>query len=210
MKIKALIFDVDGTLIDNTDALVIAWQKFADAHKLKKPSQSRVRALLGIPYIEIAKKLWPGLKGWNHIKEFRYVVAQERGKMKPIARNSFFISLRKKYKLGIVSSAHLRSIKHYSEFSLRHFSVVITSDRIRRHKPDPYPIILACKQLGVSPKEVLYFGDTKYDFLAAKRAGANFVGVLSGANSAQGFKRLGAKYIKSVLETQKALNWYGN
>jgi len=57
------------------------------------------------------------------------------------------------------------------------FSHLITSDDVRKAKPDPEIIFKACERLDVSPETVLLVGDTENDVKAGKAAGCTVVGI---------------------------------
>lgn len=62
-------------------------------------------------------------------------------------------------------------------------------------KPDPYSPLSICKELGVSPEECLFLGDTNVDIFTAKNAGMTSVGVLWGFRSRTELVQAGADYI---------------
>jgi phosphoglycolate phosphatase-like HAD superfamily hydrolase len=62
------------------------------------------------------------------------------------------------------------------------FEVVLGGDEVTRPKPDPEIIQDACKRLRLFPRQIVYIGDTAFDMIMAKKAGAGLaVGVLGGA-----------------------------
>lgn len=60
------------------------------------------------------------------------------------------------------------------------FEVLIGSDDVDRHKPDPAPVLAACERLGVAPGEAVYIGDSPHDMAAGQAAGTRTAGVLWG------------------------------
>jgi phosphoglycolate phosphatase/AHBA synthesis associated protein len=58
----------------------------------------------------------------------------------------------------------------------RHLEVRATSDRVPRAKPAPDLVLLACRELGISPADAALVGDSRYDRDAARAAGARFIG----------------------------------
>lgn len=59
-------------------------------------------------------------------------------------------------------------------------AVIVTGDTLLKIKPDPEPLIHACKKMGVLPKNTVYIGDSHTDILAAKAAGMKSIAVTYG------------------------------
>jgi len=69
---------------------------------------------------------------------------------------------------------------------------MITRDLVRRAKPDPDLFLAAAARLGVEPRHAWVVGDSVWDLLAARRAGALGIGVLSGGYGREELERAGA------------------
>jgi len=69
--IKAIIFDVDGVLIDSNKIIVKAYQKSAKKLGMRVPSEKEILDLFGRPLEEILRILWPDTDLEVHKKEFR-------------------------------------------------------------------------------------------------------------------------------------------
>lgn len=82
--------------------------------------------------------------------------------------------LSKKYKLGIITSRNRDGLsKRYFPFSRtkKYFSVLVTVEDIKHHKPHPEPLLFAAKRLKLKPSECVYVGDSCTDVEAGKAAG---------------------------------------
>jgi len=77
----------------------------------------------------------------------------------------------------------------------RFFSVVVTRQDVLRMKPNPEPVRKAAHLLGVAPERCLMIGDTMMDMRSARRAGAYAVAVLSGFGERRELERSGAHLI---------------
>ena len=66
--------------------------------------------------------------------------------------------------------------------------LIIGSDRVKRHKPDPEGLLAAMSRLGAGPEETLFCGDTVLDAGAAQNAGTEFAAVLNGTTPASAFR----------------------
>lgn len=201
--IRAIVFDVDGTLSENVTALAKGWQFFAKSMKLKPPTKKEVKDFLGIPYYEIAPQMWHGFNPYEHAELFRKCIAKYTQNSGTVVNKKFLDALGKKYRLGIVTSARRANLKPYIGEIMDSFEVIITPEDTDKHKPDPAPLLLCCDRMELEPEEVLYVGDTMYDFLCAKGAGSPFVGVLTGVGTSVYFKKLGTPFIASVKGSGK-------
>ncbi len=69
---------------------------------------------------------------------------------------------------------------------------MITRDRVRHAKPDPDLFLAAAAELGVEPRHAMVVGDSVWDLLAARRAGALGVGLMAGGYGREELERAGA------------------
>jgi phosphoglycolate phosphatase len=75
--------------------------------------------------------------------------------------------------------------------------VVISGDTLSRAKPDPLPLLHACKIIGVKPSDTVFVGDDQRDVLAGQAAGIATVGVTWGYSRPDDAKSWGARWIAS-------------
>ena len=85
--------------------------------------------------------------------------------------------------------------------------LVIGSDRVKRHKPDPEGLNAAMAAMGVSREELLFCGDTVIDAQAARNAGVDFAAVLNGTTPAPAFEPWPCVHIAPDLLDLR--NWLG-
>jgi phosphoglycolate phosphatase-like HAD superfamily hydrolase len=69
---------------------------------------------------------------------------------------------------------------------------VVTRDLVERAKPDPHLFLAAARRLDVDPRNCFVVGDSVWDLLAAQRAGALGIGLLSGGYGREELERSGA------------------
>jgi phosphoglycolate phosphatase-like HAD superfamily hydrolase len=214
-KIKALCFDVDGTLSDTDDQFVLKLTRllkpfrylFRDhdphsfARKVVMTTESPGNFLYGLPDRfglddEIAK-----------IGDFVYLLGLGKSHKPfliiPGVKNTLEV-LKPKYGMSIVSARGERSTKMFLEqFDLTPlFQFIATAQTCEFTKPNPQPILWAADKMGVSPNQCLMIGDTTVDILAARAAGAQSVGVLCGFGEEDELVKAGADLI---LETTSKL-----
>jgi N-acetyl-D-muramate 6-phosphate phosphatase len=205
-KIKAICFDIDGTLSDTDDQVVARIEGVASRVKRVFPkfnSERFSRRLImavetpgnwvySLPDIiglddELA---WLGEKLWVFSKsspEFLLIPGVER----------MLQRLQTHFPLAVVSARnHNASMAFLQQFKLTpYFQHVITAQTCPHTKPYPDPILHAARLMGVANEEILMVGDTTVDIAAAKKAGAQAVGVLCGFGEEAELIRAGADLI---------------
>jgi pyrophosphatase PpaX len=209
MKIKAIIFDVDGVLIDSNRIIIDLFKETAKKMKLKVPSDSDIVKLMGQSLEDNIKFLWPNC----NVKLFAKKYREKFGKINIPTFEGTIESIgelkKSGLKLGIVSGKkrfYLEKNLKDAGFNLDLFDVIISAEDSKEHKPSPKPILIACNKIGVKPTEIVYVGDAKFDYEAAKSAKANFVAVNHGLLSEKELKIFGVKnIIKSVSDLPKFL-----
>jgi len=204
-SIQAILFDLDGTLIDTDDQAVerlsgcltpIMGRNSARAARWllmqsETPGNYMVSLLdkigLDVPVMTFTDKL-RRKRGVYMAEEFRLI----RGVDKLIPK------LQQRYKLGIVTS---RSRYHIEQFMRRFpalagaFAVSVGMQDTDWLKPNPQPVYLAARVLKVPTANCLFVGDTTVDIKAGRRAGTWTVGVLCGFGQRSELERAGAHHI---------------
>lgn len=201
--IKALCFDVDGTLSDTDDlyaqkiAGLLPRFLFPDAEQTARRVimwiESPGNALLGFAdTIGIDDEMvafidWMYRHRENPLKKFMLVP----GVVEMLSQ------LKGSYPMSVVSARDEKSTMRFlNQFDLvKYFDVIVTGLSAPHTKPYPDPILFAAQKMDVRPEECLMVGDTTVDMRAGKSAGAQTVGVLCGFGEEQELRRLGADLI---------------
>jgi len=205
--IKAIIFDVDGTLVDSNEIAVKCIQKSAKELNLKIPDRNKIHSFWGRSLKYMVNNLW---KNYDHHKFRRYYFnCLEKHKIKQIPGAKAVIKkLKKEYVLGIVSGkARLTMLRQFKYMGIdkNDFKFLLSADDTKFHKPDPKVFAKGVRKLkGINKKEILYVGDFIMDYLAAKIEGFQFVAVLSGFGKRKEFLENGLKN-KNILKSIKDL-----
>lgn len=197
MKIEAVLFDLDGTLIDSVPAYTKMLEIIVHRLNLNPVSTEMVAELMkgGVAAWEI---LIP-----EEMKERKEELRQEIMEMaKEVGREIFLHEVKlipgsaeifsqlsaNKIKIGLVTSTHtkfldgkLLPLKKKGIDGL--IEVVITIEDAPNVKPAPDPLIECARRLGVAKEKSVYIGDSHIDIRAGKAAGMMTVGVLTGIDS---------------------------
>jgi HAD superfamily hydrolase (TIGR01549 family) len=202
MKIKAIIFDVDGVLVDSNRIIIDLFKETAKKMKLEIPSDEDIVELMGQSLEDNIKFLWPDCDVDLFAKKYRERFIKI--KIPTFEGTVDAIEELKKagLKLGIVSGKkrfYLEKNLIDAGFNLELFDVIISAEDSKEHKPSPKPILIACEKIGVKPTETLYVGDARFDYEAARDAKANFVAVHHGLLSEKELKNFGVKNIINAV-----------
>ncbi|MFX0208369.1 MAG: HAD family hydrolase [Candidatus Hodarchaeota archaeon] len=201
MALKAILFDLDGTLVDTLRLFpqLIA-QEFMETPTRRKVSKYLRR--LGTFYNVKQNGVWYK-HSWFSVQLFRGIKADFRiswirllsGLLRvtwqflkwdqeihvfPEVPYTLQKLKQRGFKLAIVSNGSLRLLEKRFAPYLHLFDVLVDSKSIGHWKPSPLPIYYAIKKLGVSVNEVIFIGDTIVDLLAAKQAGVKVIIVRTG------------------------------
>jgi len=187
LKVKGILLDLDGTIVDSREA----YQEAIDI-AFAATGQKMVDAKIAI---EIPKKLEQNLpindivKGVDvqkfleaYLKAYYQATA---AKTKPMPNISDALNkLSKKARLALITMRYVPKKKIIDELErfgiAKRFQYVITALDTRNPKPAPEAIIKCASQLGILTCECAVVGDSVADIRAGKKAGAKTVAVLSG------------------------------
>lgn len=180
-----ILFDLDGTLIDSTDAILESFHNSFDVHKISHPNDVDIKALIGYPldvmYGELGVDENLVLEIVQTYKEYYRVISTRKTYLLPQAKESVVLA-NDFAELGIVTT----KTGTYSKVLMEHFEVMdyfkvlIGREHVQNPKPHEEPILKALESFDIENKEIWMIGDTKLDLISAKNAGINSIGVLSG------------------------------
>ncbi|HBT73832.1 MAG TPA: HAD family hydrolase [Lysinibacillus sp.] len=189
--LRAIIFDVDGTILDTEQAILQSLQRTLREETQKEYSFEALRFALGIPgkdalqrlkvdNIEAVHQKWSAA-----VLDFSHEVAVFENLeevIQQLARTSL--------QMGIVTSKTAQEVAdEFDPFGLSgYFQHIVSASDTEKHKPHPEPLLKCLDTLQVAPEEAIYIGDSIYDFQCAKQAGSKFALALWGAKTTTGFK----------------------
>ena len=206
-RIRALLFDVDGTLSDSDDHMVsrIASKlKFVD-RLLKSGTANRV-ARTFVHFTETPGNWLLQVADRLNLDNLLAAFLDRRANQKEAELQNFpaivgivpmLKILSERYPLAIVSARNEVTTRHFLRLNQleEFFPVVVTSQTCKRTKPFADPLLYAAKQLGVPVENCLMIGDTVTDIRAAKAAGAQSLSVLCGFGLEKELRRAGTQEI---------------
>lgn len=200
MSLEAVIFDMDGVLIDTRQLITGAITDVLAARGLTATA-SDIANVTGKPVHGMYEVLAPGHDALLLEKEH---LAHHEGNLHLITEygaEDILPALSHSYRLGVFTGFNELSRSRLDMFDLsKFFEVIIDSSQYSKHKPDPEGLFLCMSELGVTPEETVYVGDGISDILVGKAAGVNkIVGITQGFGSREDFAKHGADYIIDSL-----------
>ena len=182
MTIKAILFDLDGTLSDSLPRLKQANRM--TCAKLGRPDlAAKACSLIGVPLLEAGDILLGEGQGEIYMTAYGKVEeALPQPETKPYAGAPEMLAALKQagVKIAVVTAKQQRSAQRalnclgYNDY----LDMVITADDCAHGKPDPAPALLALTKLGdISPAHAVFVGDTVFDILCGQNAGTKTIGV---------------------------------
>ncbi len=115
--------------------------------------------------------------------------------------------LKEDYRLAIATGSSRVTVRYSMNKKFqKNFDFIVTINDVKKGKPAPDQLLLVANKLKFKPSDCLMVGDSFYDILAAKNAGMDSIGVLTGYTSKKELIKGGAKKVfKSVREIKKFL-----
>lgn len=201
MKEQAFLFDLDGTLVDSVYQHVLAWQQALEQMEMHV-SVWRLHRRIGMSgglvanalLRETGREVSP--EEAERLRRLHAEAYRERaGLVRPLpgAREILALLTALGVPWAIATSGHAETASPaIATLEVPDGVPVITRDQVEWAKPDPDLFLAAAERLGVDIEHSVVVGDSVWDLLAARRARALGVGVLSGGYGAEELERAGA------------------
>jgi pyrophosphatase PpaX len=202
-SVKAILFDVDGTLIDSIDMVVAGLGDAYEKYTGTRPKDSAIRALIGKPLIEQMRLFGCNPKNNAELEEMmqytisRYEFHSHLEKEFPPAVEALFACRNAGIKTALVTSRNQQELDELKT-SFRGYEVAdeaICASHVNKPKPDPESAQLAMKRLGVKPKETVMVGDSVFDIRCAHGASIRSGAALYGAGKAEELLSLSPDFV---------------
>lgn len=178
LKCEAILFDLDGVLLDSTSCIERHWKEWADKHglDLKKVLQNAH----GVRTIETIRLVSPHLDADRETAEFTANEILDTEGVAAIPGAKTLMS-----KLGvkpwtIVTSGGFDLVQaRLKKAGIPMPKFIVTGDDVSEGKPSPQPYLIGAKQLGVSAEDCVIIEDAPIGVKAGKAAGMRVIGILS-------------------------------
>ena len=183
------IFDMDGTLVDNTPYHFKSWHALFEKYNLGQLSiDTYHQEISGIPIMDTLKRLFPGdgqaqLKALLKEKEDVYKSLYAPFVAPVNGLENFLTELKNAgIKMAMASSATVDDINFIlSHVAIREdFNAIIDGSRVSKSKPNPQIFLKAAEELNARPEDCVVFEDSIAGIKAANAAGMKVVGITTG------------------------------
>jgi mannitol-1-/sugar-/sorbitol-6-phosphatase len=175
---KAVVFDMDGTLVDSTHVVESAWDWWAKRHRI--PLEAVLSFSHGRPSIATMEHFWPGRDHTEELEEMARYEERELNGIHAVAGAADVVRALHNQPWAVVTSAwRTLAEARLTAAGLPVPTVLVPVDEIGKGKPDPEGFLSAAALLGVQPDECLVFEDTRPGIHAGINAGMQVVGILT-------------------------------
>jgi len=173
-----VLSDLDGVLVDSHASIMRAWRRWGRAHGVEREAIDAVRH--GSPTSEIVAALTPELDVSAEARALDLGQAEDAGDVVALPGAADVLRTFGPDAVAVVTSctAELAEARLRAA-GLEPPPVLVTSDRLRRGKPDPEGYLLAARELGADPAACVVLEDSPAGVRAGRDAGMRVVGVLT-------------------------------
>lgn len=208
---KLVIFDCDGTLVDSQHVIVEAMERAWRKLGLTPPTRARTLSIVGLSLVQAMEALGDGSAGFPAVE----LAEAYKGEFQQLRTDAAFheplfpgtrevldaLAARSDMLVGMATGKSQRGVRmvmgHHGLFD--RFVTIQTADDAPS-KPHPAMVHQACAEAGVSPKRAVVVGDTSFDMLMARSAGAGAIGVDWGYHPTADLHQSGAQRVLSSFD----------
>jgi pyrophosphatase PpaX len=203
-SLKAVLFDLDGTLIHSVDHIVDCWQHTVRTCLGREITREQVLPTLGRVLYDAFEEIAPGRSQelYDVYKAYQNEVHDTSVTLVPGTKKTLAQLKESGLLLGVATSKGLpTAMRGLDLFGLApYFDAIITREDSVRHKPAPDPLLVASQRLGVPPAEMIYVGDALVDIQAGKAAGMRTGWVTWGSGTSSEIDGIGPDYRFDTME----------
>lgn len=182
---NALIFDMDGVIVDSNPFHKKAWQQFCADHSCKLSDEDMERYIYGKTNADALKHVFGELTPAEEDEYTRQKEGLYRSLSKPylaiVSGLSEFLAQARanNIPMAVGTSAPPENVDFVLDgLTIRHyFQVIVDATMVKHGKPDPEVYLTTAKKLGVSPSDCIVFEDSLSGIKAGKSAGMKVIGI---------------------------------
>lgn len=197
--IKAILFDLDGTLINSTEYIFRAFEYTLKAHGQKPVPRSKIRRRIGRALTDTYQFL-------TELKDVQDLFNTHRdfqGKNLKLIKSYSSVkeTIQKlheqRYKLAVITSrwSYIKETLEIAGIKASQFELIVGASDVQNHKPHPEPVNVVLQKLKISSDEAVMVGDGIADIEAAKAAGVKSIAVTYGFGYKKDLRAAGADYL---------------
>ncbi|MDN5100529.1 HAD family hydrolase [Aliarcobacter butzleri] len=211
---KIILFDLDGTLIDSTDAIVSTFRfAFKEQGFDFRGSDKNIKDLIGYPLDIMFERLGVSKqKVWEYVDSYknRYrVISVEQTTLLENAFEAVQLASKIARVSVVTTKTRMYTIPILDNFNItQYFEIITGRENVENPKPHPEPILKTLAQMNYDKNkdEVYMIGDTKLDLICANEAKVNAIGVLCGYSDEEELLKYTNIVKKDALEAIKYIS----
>lgn len=177
--VQAILFDLDGTLVDSTASVERNWRRLAD--RIGRPFADVEPLIHGIPGRQVLRMLDPDMSAAEveELNEFMIVgESTDTDDCVPLPGALTALDVLPSHRWAIVTSGSLRLVRaRMAAAGLPSPRFLVTADDVTQGKPDPAPYLLGAARVGAPPTRCLVFEDAPAGVASARAAGIPVIGL---------------------------------
>jgi len=186
---RAVLFDLDGTLIDSIELIVRSFQHATAAFLGEPLPREYILPTIGTSLVDELERVAPG-QGAELLAAYRAYLRTHHDSLVTVYPGVHDLLAGVQalgLPMGIVTSkSRISAAPSFALFGIdRPMTIVVTYEDTDRHKPHPDPLLHASRLLDLPPSACWYVGDSTHDMEAARAAGMHAIGVTWGPYSRQ-------------------------
>ena len=197
---KIVILDFDGTLADTRPVIVNTFRRTLAAMHLPPHSEAEIAATIGLPLVEAFPVLEPmdGARAAACAECYRRIFEEVNAELGVQLFPHVAQTLRLLHANGLTltlatSRGHESAADYMSRFGLDDIvTFIVAAEDVQHAKPHAEPVDKTLARFGFRPDEAVVVGDTNFDILMGRNAGAMTVGVTYGNGSRESLAEAGA------------------
>ncbi|KLE02843.1 hydrolase [Aliarcobacter butzleri L350] len=209
-----ILFDLDGTLIDSTDAIVSTFRfAFKEQGFDFRGSDKNIKDLIGYPLDIMFERLGVSKqKVWDYVDSYknRYrVISVEQTTLLENAFDAVQLASKIARVSVVTTKTRMYTIPILDNFNItQYFEIITGRENVENPKPHPEPILKTLAQMNYdkTKDEVYMIGDTKLDLICANEAKVNAIGVLCGYSDEEELLKYTNIVKKDALEAIKYIS----
>ena len=202
MKIRAVIFDLDGTLIDTTHEIQYIFNQLLESYSLPKRSLDFFKDNIGNGVEDLLQKSLPCDYSKDispMLEEVKKIYSENLNKKsRPFEGITKILELlnQNEIQIGIVTNKmHHLAIRCVDMFFPSHSIMTIGAGHLHPRKPSPDSALAMASAFKIKPSEMLFIGDSSVDIKTAKNAGMVPIGVEWGNGALKELLDAGAQQV---------------
>jgi sugar-phosphatase len=175
---SAILFDLDGVLVDSTRSVSYQWLTWAEQHNI--PPETMLPIMHGRRTVEVVQLAAPQLDAEAEAKILEERGAHDHERVELVPGVAELLASLPPDRWAVVTSA----TRYVAEIRLRHFNlpfprVLVTADDVSLGKPDPAPYLRGAALLGIKPAECMVVEDAPAGIASAHAGGMKAIGITS-------------------------------